>query len=205
MKLSMEQAAYVVGKTKKTIYNHKDANKFTWEADKDGKAVIDASELMRVYGDDSPIPEKLKEIEEGGSVNESVNTQNYTPKSGAKKPVVSDEDYIELIRLREEVKFKAQKIDDLETDKEKWEKAANEAQKTAQGITLALEDLRDKATKKDKWETAIEKLEEKVANQDKETQKAVDEIKKAASQRIAKARKELEDEKNKGFFQKLFG
>lgn len=201
----MEQAAYVVGKTKKTIYNHKDANKFSWETDKDGKAVIDASELIRVYGSENPITERLKELEEGGSVTDSVNTQNYTPKNGGKKREMDDEEYLEYIRLKEKVKYQDDRIAELETDKDKWQKAAEEAQKTAQGITLALEDLREKSDKKDKWEEAIEKLESKIANQDKEAQKAMDEVKKAAAQRIAKAKKELEDERNKGFFKKLFG
>ena len=77
----MEDAAFVIGKSKKTIYNHKDKNKFSYEIDNDGKAVVDVSEIFRVYGDSAEITERLKKLHSGESVKESENTPTYTPEN----------------------------------------------------------------------------------------------------------------------------
>lgn len=214
----MEQTAYVVGKSKKTIYNHKDANKFTWETNEEGTAVLDASELMRVYGSDAGISERLKELQEGGGVNSSVITQNYTPKQSVKKPSLTEEEYIELIRLREEKRYKDERINDLENEKEKWEKLAQESQTTANRITLLLEDQTNKADKDDNWQKSIKALESRIANQEKaekerqeREKKLLDEnerIKRAYSRQkkeLEAEKQKVEEEKNKGFFKKLFG
>lgn len=211
MKLTMEQTAYVVGKSKKTIYNHKDANKFTWENNDEGTAILDASELIRVYGSDNGISGRLKELQGGDSVSKSEITPNYTPKPSVKKLSLSDEDYIEFIKLRAEKQYKDERISDLESEKDKWEKLAQEAQKSVQNITLLLEDHTSKSEKDDSWQRSIRALESRIANQEKaekdrleREQKILDENKRI-KQAYSKQKKELEAEKNKSFFQRLFG
>jgi len=211
MKLSMEQAAHIVGKSKKTIYNHKDAHKFSWEINEEGNAVIDASELIRVYGSDKLITERLEELQTGQSVNNSEISQNYTPKTILKKGSLIEEDYIELIKLREEKKYKDEKISDLETEKDKWEKLAQEAQSTTQKITLLLEDHTKKRDSDSEWQKSFKALENRIANQEKEAkereekeQKLLDENRRI-KQAYSKQKKALEEEKSKSVWQRLFG
>ena len=211
MKLSMEQAAYAIGKSKKTIYNHKDANKFSWEINDDGNAVIDVSELLRVYGTNDGIPERLEELQSGGDVKSSENTQNYTPKNVPQKASSKDDDYIELVKLREEKKYRDEKITLLEEEKEKWEKLAQDAQATVQRVTLLLEDHTDKGEKEDNWSKSLKALENRIANQEKSEKereererKLVDENKRIR-QAYSKQKRELEAEKSKSLWKRLFG
>ena len=177
MKLSMEQAAVVIGKSKKTIYNHKDKNKFSYDFDEDGKAVIDASELIRVYGNKPDIAQRLKELQEPTNQNESVNTQNYTKKTTTSVKENEIVDYkIKLARLEAELeKEKTIKIK-VEEDLEYFKEALEKSQETAQKVTLLLEDQRTKSQNyDDDWKKSIKALEEKIANQEKEAKEKAEE------------------------------
>lgn len=211
MKLTMEQAAQVIGKTKKTIYNHRDANKFSWDTNDEGVMVVDASEILRVYGEDEPIPTRLKQLQEEGSVNGSEITQDYTPKRTSKNPTMSDEEYRELIKLREENKYKEKRIEDLEQDKEKWQNLASDAQNSVQKMTLLLEDQREKKDGSDKWGETLEALERRLANQDEEAKKRLEnedalKAENLKMRRIAKKQQQaLKEEREKSWLKKLFG
>tara|TARA_R110002095_G_scaffold214205_1_gene205904 strand:- start:516 stop:1193 length:678 start_codon:yes stop_codon:yes gene_type:complete len=177
MKLSMEQAAVVIGKSKKTIYNHKDKNKFSYDFDEDGKAVIDASELIRVYGNKPDIAQRLKELQQPTNENESVSTQDYTKKTKASVKESEIVDYkIKLARLEAELdKEKTIKVK-VEEDLEYFKEALEKSQETAQKVTFLLEDQRSKTQNHDEdWKKSIQALEEKIANQEKSAKEQAEE------------------------------
>ena len=52
MKYTVIQAAKITGKSRQTIYRHIDSKPISVTQDDDGNQLIDASELIRVYGND---------------------------------------------------------------------------------------------------------------------------------------------------------
>lgn len=191
MKLSMEQAAIVIGKSKKTIYNHKDRNKFSYDTDEEGKTVIDASELLRVYGNRPDIIQRLKELQEPTNENASEITPNYTRKS---TPTVKDSeivDYkIKLVKLEAELeKEKALKMM-VEESLDYFKDALEKAQETAQKVTLLLEDQRsNKAETNYDWQKSLKALEDRIANQESAVQEKIA----LEAEKTAKEAKEKEE------------
>jgi hypothetical protein len=195
----MEQAAYVIGKTKKTIYNHKDKGKFSFELDNDGKAVIDASELLRVYGSGPEISARLKELHPEGEGSVSV----ITPAFKGKKPasITPDNDLkIKLVKLEGDLEKERALKDKAEDEVEYFKSALDKAQDTANKMTLMLED-KSKESKEEEWKKAMRAIEERIANQEEETKRR----ERLLVQKNKSLQVALEEEKNKGFFKKLFG
>jgi chromosome segregation ATPase len=224
MKLSMEQAATVIGKSKKTIYNHKDRNKFSFDTDEEGKAVIDASELLRVYGNKPEIIQRLKELQEPTNENGSVITPAYTKKSAPSVKESEIVDYkIKLVKLEAELeKEKALKMK-VEESLDYFKEALEKAQDTAQKVTLLLEDQRNnKPETNNDWQKSLKALEDRIANQETSIQeKIAQEAEKAAKEAqekeelraqleekeaiLAKKEEALKVEKSKSFLHKLLG
>ena len=213
----MEQAAIVIGKSKKTIYNHKDKNKFSYDIDEEGKAVIDASEILRVYGNKPEITERLKELQEPTKEQGSVNTQNYTKKASV---TVKDSEIVEyrikIAQLEAELdKEKSLKIK-TEEDLEYFKEALIKSQDTAQKVTLLLEDKRDKPDHKtDNWEKSLKALEERITNQEKDAKikseaeaKEKEELQKQLEEKenlLKEKEEDLELEKHKSFIHRMLG
>lgn len=217
MKLSMEQAAIVIGKSKKTIYNHKDRNKFSYDTDEEGKTVIDASELLRVYGNRPDIVQRLKELQEPTNENESEITPVYTRKTVPSVKESEIVDYkIKLVKLEAELeKEKAIKIK-VEESLDYFREALEKAQETAQKVTLLLEDQRsNKADTNYDWQKSLKALEDRIANQEASIQeKVAREAKEKEELRVQLEEKEklltekdeaLALEKKKSFVHKLLG
>lgn len=206
MKLSMEQAAVVIGKSKKTIYNHKDKNKFSYDIDVDGKAVIDASEVLRVYGNKPDIVERLKELQEPSNDKGSVITQGYTKKtSGGVKESEIVEYRIKVATLEAELdKEKALKSKN-EEDLEYFKEALTKSQETAQKVTLLLQDQRDKPIQNpDEWKDSIKALEEKIANQEKEVKLKTEEDAKEKELLLAKVSEHETEKKDLSKANKIY-
>ena len=201
MKLSMEQAAQVIGKTKKTIYNHKDRNKFSYEQDEEGRAVIDVSELLRVYGSTPEIAQRLEELQSGS--NENVITQDYTAKKPTKKSSQDTSDYkMQIVRLEAELeKEKAIKIR-AEDEVEYFKSALEKSQETAQKVTLLLEDKSNSGA--GEWQQSLKALEARIANQEKSAKEDKERADKILRQNRA-LKQALDAEKNKSIWKKIFG
>lgn len=150
MKISMEDAAYIIGKSKKTIYNHKDKGKFSFEIDSDNKAVIDASELIRVYGDKPLILERLKEIEnrekgQGDSENTDVNTPSYNKKLSQKTLKSAEiEEQIRIVKLEAELESARMLIKKAEEHNDFLRDMLDEEKEERRKANLLLMDLRTK-------------------------------------------------------------
>ena len=203
MKLSMEQAALVIGKTKKTIYNHKDRNKFSYEQDEEGRTVIDVSELLRVYGSSSEITKRLEELQTGSSENESVITQEYTSKKPSKKSNNDMSEYkIQVIKLEAELEKEKAIKNKVEDEVEYFKSALEKAQETAQKVTMLLEDKRDNGA--EEWDKSLKALETRITNQEATAKEEKERADKILRQNRA-LKKALDEEKNKSFFKKIFG
>jgi DNA-binding XRE family transcriptional regulator len=194
MKYTVNQAAKIVGITRQTIYRHIDSKPISIEKDDNGNQLIEASELIRVYGDKadfSALNKKAKKTtkEEGGDVT------NVTEK------VTTIDDKIKIVKLEAEIdklKELMKKSDEessyvkdlLEEEKAERKKANN-----------LLEDLRQKENREGEWRDAMKALEERIANQEEETKKR----ERILVQKNKHLQSALQEEKSKGFFEKLFG
>jgi hypothetical protein len=203
MKLSMEEAAQVIGKTKKTIYNHKDKNRFTYEIDSDGKAVIDVSELLRVYGSSSEINEKLEELvaERNGEV--SVKKDTYTAATKKEESVLT-EYKIKLAKLEAELDKEHELKKKAEEQVDYFKEALEKAQDTSQKITLLLENKSQESEREEKWQSSMQALESRVSNQERDNKEEKERAQKILRQN-QQLKKALEAEKSKSLWQKLFG
>lgn len=203
MKLSMEEAAQVIGKTKKTIYNHKDKNRFTYEIDSDGKAVIDVSELLRVYGSSSEINERLEKLIADPRGEISVKKETYTAATKREESALI-EYKIKLARLEAELSKEQELKKKAEEQVDYFKEALERAQDTSQKITLLLENKSKENEKEDKWQNSMSALESRVSNQEAKAKEDLEKSQKVLRQNQA-LKKALEAEKNKSLWQRLFG
>ena len=207
MKVSMEQAAYIIGKTKKTIYNHKDKNKFSYELDNDGKAVVDISELLRVYGDSKDIVtriEGLSDINSSEKETSSVITPDYTtPVKTTKIDKQIENSKIDIIKLEANLEKEKELRRMVEEQNDYFKEALTKSQETANKITLLLEDKTGQGSNDD-WKKSLKAMEARISNQEKAEKERADRENKIMRQNQVLRRK-LEEEKNKSFWQKLFG
>lgn len=202
MKISMEQAAYIIGKTKKTIYNHKDRNRFSYEQDDEGRTVIDISELIRVYGSTPEITKRIEELQSRDGDNESVITQNYTEKKRQKNTNNNLEDKILVVKLEAELEKEKALKKKVEEDVEYFKTALEKSQETAQKVTMLLEGKKDSGA--GEWEKSLKALENRLSNQEKAAKETQEKEQKILRQNRA-LKKALDEERNKSFFKKLFG
>lgn len=207
----MEDAAYVIGKTKKTMYNHKDRNKFSYEQDNEGKIVIDVSELLRVYGSNPEITQRLEELQSGTNESESEITPSYTDSRKVKKADETTEYRIKIAQLEAQLEKEKALKSKAEDEVDYFKTALDKAQETAKQVTLLLEDKSEESRGADKWDSTFKALENRIANQEKAAKereererKLLDENRRI-KQAYSKQKKALEEEKNKSFWNKLFG
>ncbi|MCK5284316.1 MAG: hypothetical protein KAJ86_01875 [Alphaproteobacteria bacterium] len=204
MKLSMEQAAHVIGKTKKTIYNHKDSNKFSYEID-EGKTVIDVSELLRVYGSSSDISHRLEELQSNTSKNLSVITPSYTKKKAEKREENQLlEVKMELVKVQSELDKEKALKESAETSVDYFKEALEKSQEGQNRLTLILEDQRTKESGVGEWEKSLKALEQRLANQESASKEIKEREEKILRQNQL-LKKALQEERKKGFFKRLFG
>lgn len=199
MKYTVNQAAKIVGATRQTIYRHIESKPISVEKDENGNQLIDASELIRVYGDNINFNALNEDTTEDVTVKKP---QDVTTSDN--NPVVSLDDKIQLVKLEAEVsalKELMKKTDDendyikglLEEEKAERRKANN-----------LLEDLRQKEGRVDAWEKTMKALEQRIANQEKVAKEREDREQRILRQNKA-LKQALETEKNKTLWQKLFG
>lgn len=202
----MEQAAYVIGKTKKTIYNHKDRNKFSFEQDSNGKAVIDVSELLRVYGTSPEIARRLEDLQSGPTEEGQRSPFEINEKRSHRDRDAQQEYEIRIIRLEAELEKERALKEKAETEVDYFKEALDKAQENTKRITLLLEDKTEKSETKTTpdWDTAIKALEGRIENQEA-TAKSLKEERQRAIQQNRALKEALEQEKSKTIWQKLFG
>ena len=197
--VSITQAAEMVGVTRATLYKHIDEKNISVIKEGNAHPKIDVSELIRVYGDNLNMPNATKQKESSGDTNKQKTIQNH---GGLQT------DSYDAALLRQEVKhlkeLKEIEVKRLEDQVAMLEKHLAEEKEEKNKINLLLTDQREKSDKSDYLDKSMKALEERIANQETAAKEEQERAQKILRQNQA-LKKALEEEKNKSFWQKLFG
>lgn len=211
MQVTISKAAKMAGVSRATIYNDIESGTLSVERGVKDRKMVNISELERVY--------KSLKNPDNDSVSKPV--ENSKVRHEQKKSPSTNQIAVLQERL-ETQKKQAEHLEELlqkEQDERKREREAakqfeeyfkTQIENQSESIKNFTKLLEDQRSSKDgdgagEWETAIKNLEERIANKETETQKAVEDTKRKAQAQISKYKKELEEEKSKGFFKRLFG
>lgn len=131
-KVGAQRAGELTGRSKSTIQRAMNNGKLSYELDNNGRRVVDVSELDRVFG--------LKHVGETSS-SSSVSVEAELKKA---------QDMLEMERLKMRVKFLEgqldtahEQIEDLKSQRDKWEKQASQTLITSQYSQKQAEELRE--------------------------------------------------------------
>ena len=203
MKYTVIQAAKITGKSRQTIYRHIESKPISVTQDDDGNQLIDASELIRVYGDSLNFDALNEKAEE----NETVTKQlNVTPVEQVVTP--SNDTQIELVELNAKVESLKSQLQAKEDENDFIKKLLEEEKAERKAANNLLEDHRGRESK---WDQQFRAIEQRLANQEKQAKEREEKEEKLLNenkrvkQAYVKKKKELEAEQSKGFFKKLFG
>lgn len=180
----------ITGKSRTTIQKHIKQGKLSCAQGTDGTKRIDASELIRVYGDDCNFSR-----EEGPDSPASNPTVNIS--SNGQTPLHTVQQHLDTLteeRRREREQLQSQ-IDHLQN-------ALQLAQEGHNRATLLLE---SNTKGGGDWQQAFATIEQRLANQAAKSQQELEEFKAAAKRQIAQHKRALESELEKPFWQKFFG
>lgn len=203
MKYTVIQAAKITGKSRQTIYRHIESKPISVEQDNDGNQLIDASELIRVYGGNL----NFDALNEDAQTNETVTKQaDVTPAVQDVTP--QDSSHIEIVELNARVESLKAQLQAKENENDFIKKLLEEEKAERKSANNLLEDHRGRESK---WDQQFKAIEQRLANQEKQAkeraeneQKLLNENKRIR-QAYSKQKKELTEEKNKSIWQKLFG
>lgn len=194
MKYSISESARIVGVTRKTLYKHIETKPISVEKDEQERPVIDASELMRVYGDQCrfDIDKESKQ---------AVSTPPEAP-----EPMISDS--LEAAVIKKELELIKMQIaserDNFEEQIDYLRKKLDEANGESRKLTALLTDQRSDAGRAGEWERTIKALEQRISNQERYAKEDKERAQKILRQNQA-LKKTLDEERKKTFWQKLFG
>lgn len=176
-KYSISAASRVANKGRATIARHLKSGRLSCEVAEDGAKLIDASELIRVYGNDCDF---------GQVDDQSAKTQRSEKEA--------EGGHFQKIEMQYEARLKQQEaeIDHLRG-----------LLNTASGdFKHSLRLLEDQSNKADSWKTAVEGMEQKLSNQSSEKFLELEERYKKQMHRM---KQELVAERSKSFFKRLLG
>lgn len=197
MKYTVNEAAKIVGATRQTIYRHIESKPISVIKDDNGNQMIDASELIRVYGNNI----NFDALNEDVTPSETVTPQQHV--TSFNSPDVT-EDKIKLARLEGEIEKLSLLIEKAEDENNYVKKLLEDEKNERKKANNLLEDMRQKESGGDNWEKMMKALEQRIANQEKSVKEQKD-----REQRILRQNKALKqaltNEKNKSLWQKLFG
>ncbi len=189
-KFSISQAHRIADKSRTTIAAHLKSGKLAYELDGQGNKLIDATELIRVYGDDCDFERaspSTKPTRKGGQASSSevrtvVDQQLHT----AEQQLATEQD--ERRREREHLQAR---IDHLEAALQRAQEGHNRA-------TLLLESRGDASGD---WQRTLDALAERVSEQETRFQAELD----ASTRRLRQYRQALKMERSRPWWKRVFG
>lgn len=201
MQVNISQAADMVGVTRATFYRHIDKKGITVQKDEDGNPLVDVSELTRVYGHRvKPLNSDAPKTEQADT---PLNTQVMQPQNSNVNTTLLEEKIKHLEELRELDKVASKKqIENLENQIDYLQDSLSKSQDNQSKLTLMLEHKESQGT--GEWQKAMKAVEARIANQESKAKEEQERANKIMRQNQL-LKKALEDEKNKSFWQKLFG
>lgn len=177
---TQRQAAKIVGKSRTTIGRHIASGKLSCAKNLDGTVAIDASELIRAFGDEC----NFDRMKKGAPP---------APENG-----VAGSDQLREMQAKMETlqeKILRQYRDEIEHLKEALAKAQDGQVK----VTALLEGQR---TSTGEWRTAMEEMATKIAEQ---TDTKIDGLKTKHEEELTKLKRALKAEREKGLWTRLLG
>lgn len=192
MKYTVNQAAKIVGATRQTIYRHIESKPISVEKDDNGNQLIDASELIRVYGDKV----NFDALNEDDSDNVTVKkSPHVTARDNQDEGTF--EDKLRLVKLEGEIGKLTGLLHKVEDENAYIKDLLEEEKAERRKANNLLEDMRQKESRGEGWEKLLRGLEERLSNQER------------AAQEWTAREKELQDalaaEKGKSLLKRLFG
>lgn len=197
IKLTLGQAAREAGISKPSLSAAIKKGRVSAEKNESGVYEIDPAELFRVY----PPPSQTNGLDRrkyGSASNPQANASKL-PEDMMLDLLLAERD--KLIEEKDKAIFR------LEREKEEIRADLEEQRAQARRITLLLEHkLENKVTEgAGEWQKAFEALEKRIANGEDKAQRELDEVKRNAARQVLRYKKAYEEEKQKPFWQKLFG
>ena len=184
---SISAANRITGKSRTTIAKHIRTGRLSVTQDDFGNKLIDAAELIRVYGDDCDF-----DREEATSDQTSPDQQ-------------SSNGHSELRQLRSQLdREMAERERERQQYREQVEHLQETLKRAQEGQNIATRLLENQTQGKGDWEQAIRALENRLANQEKNTKAELQEMKTAASRKLMQYKQALEKERNKTLWQRLW-
>ena len=204
-KHSISAAHRITGKSRTTISSHMKSGKLSYEENQDGEKVIDASELMRVYGEQCNF--------------DQTNTETNKPEKKISTAQSNDQTVqSDLLLAKQKIDSLTEKAESYKEEVEYLRERLDKSDKTVSDIaqlTKLITDQRDKDNSAGDWEKSIKALEDRIANQEKS---AIEKAEKEAEEKnefqkkleekeaeLKEQKEAFELEQSKSFLHKLFG
>ena len=195
MQYTINEAAKIVGKTRQTIYRHIASKPISVILDDNENQMIEASELIRVYGNNIKF-----DALNGDTTEQAAPQKLQRVTSKAQDVTASIEEAIQLTKLEGEVgKLKAQ-LESKEEETDYLKKLLEEEKAERKASNNLLEDHRERETK---WDKQFNAMENRVSNVEKSSK-----IWEGRARKLNKEKKELVnrvEEQNQTVWRKLFG
>lgn len=205
---NMTDAAVLAGVSRRTFYNHIDSKPITTKRNQNDEKVVDLSELKRVYGEET-ILSNLQKMQE----DDDVQPRELAHNDGVQSVQNSQSADLKLMRARIEALENEKNLieeqarrerEQIQDERDFLRKRLEEAQEGQKRITLLLEDHSQKQNGGEAWEKSFRALEQRLANQEKAAKDREEKEQRLLKQNRG-LKQALEAEKNKSFWQKLFG
>jgi len=192
-KYSLSAAARIADKSRTTIAAHIKSGKLSVTTSADGNRSIDASELIRVYGDECDFDRARRGSKPVSNTksHEVTNDEHRTP---AELQAVQQ-------LLANERKERDREREQLQARVDHLEEALKRSQEGHNRVTLLLE---DRTSGVGDLEKSFRTLEARIANQEEIFRKERQEIKNQAKRKIEQFKRALEEEQKKSVWQRLF-
>lgn len=137
-KVGPQRAAELTGRSKSTVQRAMKAGKLSYEIDNAGRRVIDVSELERVFG----------MAPQGGEIAAASMVENELEKAAN---IIETERMKMRIRMLEDQLENAQEqIDDLKSQRDQWQKQAQQVLLTSQYSQKQAEELKEELKERDR-------------------------------------------------------
>lgn len=169
-----------------------DAGKLSYEQDDRGNRVIDASELIRVYGDDCDFDQAEASVKK-------TSRSNGNGAAAVDQPLHSELTFVQQ-QLERETREREREREQYQQQIERLEDALTRAQEGHNKATLLLEHRSERVGN---WEQSLRALEERLANQEKRAEQDRETVEQSKRQAV-RYKQAYEAEKAKPFWRKIF-
>ncbi len=151
-KVGAQRASELTGRSKSTIQRAMNARKLSYEVDENGRRLIDVSELDRVFGLTS----------NGASTGKSRGDAQGEAADIVKAELERAQTMLEMERLRMRVRMLEdqvfttnQQVEDIKSQRDEWQKQAQQVLLTSQYSQKQAEDLKQQLNERDRRDEMI--------------------------------------------------